>query len=186
MIIGAYVAGLTFSKTDLSFAIQDKLNSLYDFLVPIFFVIMGMTINIEVFAQWEILKYGMIFSLLAVLGKVVGCMMPSLFMNFNWPAAAFAQQLRQRVGHQQAGGSEPQPQPDALERDEADAQPADAMRADGTGGGADNAQNDCQADDPEYVVDYRRRHDGGALRGVHALLVGEDPRGYADRGRADG
>lgn len=87
MIIGAYVAGLTFSKTDLSFAIQDKLNSLYDFLVPIFFVIMGMTINIEVFAQWEILKYGMIFSLLAVLGKVVGCMMPSLFMDFNWLGA---------------------------------------------------------------------------------------------------
>ncbi len=87
MIIGAYVAGLTFSKTDLSFSIQEHLHSLYDFLVPIFFVIMGMTINISVFAQWDILKYGLIFSLLAVLGKVVGCMLPSLFMNFNFLGA---------------------------------------------------------------------------------------------------
>lgn len=83
MIIGAYVAGLTFSKTDLSFSIQDHLHSLYDFLVPIFFVIMGMTINITVFADMQTLKYGLIFSLLAVVGKIVGCMLPALFMNFN-------------------------------------------------------------------------------------------------------
>lgn len=83
MIVGAYVVGLSLSKTDISFAIQNALHPLYNFFVPIFFVIMGMLVDIRVFADTNVLKVGLIFSLLAVLAKVVGCAVPAIFMNFN-------------------------------------------------------------------------------------------------------
>ena len=87
MIIGAYVVGLSLSKTDISFAIQNTLHPLYNFFVPIFFVIMGMLVDIRVFADMNVLKVGLVYSLLAVLAKVIGCALPSLFMNFNFLGA---------------------------------------------------------------------------------------------------
>ena len=83
MIVGAYVVGLSLSKTDISFAIQNALHPLYNFFVPIFFVVMGMLVDIRVFADMNVLKVGLVFSLLAILAKVVGCALPAIFMNFN-------------------------------------------------------------------------------------------------------
>jgi len=83
MIIGAYVMGLSLSKTDITFAIQRALEPVYNFLVPVFFVVMGMLVDVKVFADWEILKLGLLYSLLAILAKIIGCALPSLFMNFN-------------------------------------------------------------------------------------------------------
>lgn len=87
MIIGAYVMGLSLSKTDISFAIQHALHPLYALLVPIFFVVMGMLVDIRVFLDPEVLKVGLIYSCLAVLAKILGCALPALFMNFNWVGA---------------------------------------------------------------------------------------------------
>ncbi len=83
MIIGAYVMGLSLSKTDISFAIQTALEPISAFFVPVFFVIMGMLVDIRVFADSEVLKLGVIYSLLAVAAKVIGCALPALFMNFR-------------------------------------------------------------------------------------------------------
>lgn len=83
MIIGAYVMGLSLSKTDISFAIQTALEPLAAFFVPVFFVVMGMLVDIRVFADSEVLKLGVIYSLLAIAAKVIGCALPSLFMNFR-------------------------------------------------------------------------------------------------------
>lgn len=83
MIIGAYVMGLSLSKTDVSFAIQHALHPIYNFMVPIFFVVMGMLVDIRVFADMDVLKMGLLYSVLAVLAKVLGCAIPALFMNFN-------------------------------------------------------------------------------------------------------
>ncbi|MBR2344966.1 MAG: cation:proton antiporter [Lentisphaeria bacterium] len=83
MIIGAYVMGLSLSKTDISFALQRSLHPLYNFLVPVFFVVMGMLVDIRVFADMNVLKIGAIYSLLAILAKIIGCALPALFMNFN-------------------------------------------------------------------------------------------------------
>ena len=83
MIVGAYVMGLALSKTDISFALQRSLHPLYNFLVPVFFVVMGMLVDIRVFANPTVLKIGAIYSILAVLAKVIGCAIPALFMNFN-------------------------------------------------------------------------------------------------------
>ena len=83
MIIGAYVMGLSLSKTDISFAVQHALHPLYNFLVPVFFVVMGMLVDIRVLAEWKVLKIGIIYSLLAILAKILVCAIPALFMNFN-------------------------------------------------------------------------------------------------------
>ena len=83
MIVGAFVMGLSLSKTDISFKIRSSLDPLYNFFVPIFFVVMGMLVDIRVLKDPEVLKVGLIFSFMAIIGKVVGCFFPSLLMNFN-------------------------------------------------------------------------------------------------------
>lgn len=87
MIIGAYVTGLSLSKTDISFALQRSLHGVYNFLVPVFFVVMGMLVDIRIFADTEVLKIGVIYSALAIIAKVVGCAIPAWFMNFNYKGA---------------------------------------------------------------------------------------------------
>jgi Kef-type K+ transport system membrane component KefB/mannitol/fructose-specific phosphotransferase system IIA component (Ntr-type) len=83
MIIGAYVMGLSLSKTDLSFLIQEKLDSVQRLLVPVFFCVMGMLINVHEMTSPIILKFGLIYITAAIFGKVVGCSLPALFLNFN-------------------------------------------------------------------------------------------------------
>jgi len=83
MIVGAYVMGLSLSKTDLSYIIQEELHPLQTFLVPIFFAVMGMLVDLRVFASKEILIFGLVYSLGAVVAKYVGCGIPALFLGFN-------------------------------------------------------------------------------------------------------
>ncbi len=83
MIVGAYVMGLCLSKTDIRFSIQRHLNEVYNFLVPVFFVVMGMMVDIRVLTNPSVLKYGLLFSALAIFAKILGCALPALFMNFN-------------------------------------------------------------------------------------------------------
>ncbi len=83
MIIGAYTAGLSLSRSDLAFNIQLRLHSIYGFLVPVFFVVMGMMVDVRVLTDFDTLKFGLLFSVLAVLGKIIGCFIPAFCMNFN-------------------------------------------------------------------------------------------------------
>ena len=83
MIVGAYVMGLSLSKTDISFAVQHQLEGISNFLVPIFFVVMGMLVDVRVFSDGDVLKWGLIYSFIAVMTKIVGCAVPAYFMNFN-------------------------------------------------------------------------------------------------------
>ena len=45
MIIGAYVMGLSLSRTDIAHVIQEHLHGMYDVLVPVFFCVMGMMVD---------------------------------------------------------------------------------------------------------------------------------------------
>lgn len=83
MIVGAYVMGLCLSKTDIAFSIQRQLEGIYSFLVPVFFVVMGMLVDVRVFANPSVVKFGLIYAVLAILAKIVGCALPAIFMNFN-------------------------------------------------------------------------------------------------------
>jgi mannitol/fructose-specific phosphotransferase system IIA component (Ntr-type) len=48
---------------------------------------MGMLVDIRIFADMQVLKIGLLYALLAILAKVIGCALPALFMNFNWRGA---------------------------------------------------------------------------------------------------
>jgi len=83
MIIGAYICGLSISRTDLKHVIQEKIHSIYEFLVPLFFCVMGMLVNFKALTNTNIIIFGLIYSVLAIIAKVVGAGLPSLFFNFN-------------------------------------------------------------------------------------------------------
>ena len=83
MIIGAYVMGLSLSRTDLKHLIQENLEPVYTFLVPIFFCVMGMMVDVSALCSKPVLYFGAVYTALAVAAKVVGCALPSLFCGFN-------------------------------------------------------------------------------------------------------
>lgn len=83
MIIGAYVMGLSLSRTDLSLLIRDNLRVLQQFFVPIFFCAMGMLVNLRAISSLNLLLAGLVYAVVCILAKVVGCGLPALFFNFN-------------------------------------------------------------------------------------------------------
>lgn len=87
MIIGAYVTGLSLSKTDIAAVIQERIRGLYEFFVPLFFCVMGMMVNIGEMLNMQVLIIGLIYTLVAVLSKVLGCAIPALGLGFNTKGA---------------------------------------------------------------------------------------------------
>ncbi len=83
MIIGAYVMGLALSRTDLKHPIQEMLTPVYTFLVPIFFCSMGMMVDMSALCSKPVLIFGAIYTVLAVIAKMIGCMVPSMCCGFN-------------------------------------------------------------------------------------------------------
>ncbi len=81
MIIGAYAMGLAFSTTDLKEEIIEDLKGVYHFLVPIFFVVMGMLVDIS--AMGKAFIFGIVITLIATITKILGCGIPALFVRFN-------------------------------------------------------------------------------------------------------
>lgn len=84
MIIGAYVIGLSLSSTDIAPIIQERIRGLYDFFVPIFFAVMGMMVNVGEMLSKEVLIFGAIYTVVAILAKVFGCAFPAMLMGFNF------------------------------------------------------------------------------------------------------
>ncbi|MSQ41098.1 MAG: cation:proton antiporter [Dehalococcoidia bacterium] len=81
MIIGAYSMGLAFSTTQVRLALAEPLQALYHALVPVFFVVMGMLVDLKAMAA--VLAFGLVITLLAIVGKVLGAGAPSLAVGFN-------------------------------------------------------------------------------------------------------
>jgi Kef-type K+ transport system membrane component KefB len=81
MIIGSYTIGLALSRTRLLEVIGEQVEAVYHFLVPIFFVVMGMLVNFGAMAP--LLLFGLVVSVLAILGKTLGCGLPALAVGFN-------------------------------------------------------------------------------------------------------
>jgi len=87
MIIGAYTTGLSLSGTDIAPVIQEKIHSLYKFFVPIFFAVTGMSVDVTKLFSQNVLICGGIYTVLAVLSKVLGCGGPALGLGFNLKGA---------------------------------------------------------------------------------------------------
>ncbi|MEN3044035.1 MAG: cation:proton antiporter [Candidatus Hydrothermales bacterium] len=81
MIIGSYAIGLAFSTTELKEEIVKDLKGVYHFLVPIFFVVMGMLVDLS--SMFRSLLFGVIITLIAILSKIVGCSIPAFIVKFN-------------------------------------------------------------------------------------------------------
>lgn len=81
MIIGAYSMGLALSNTHLADVLDEPLRAVYHALVPVFFVVMGMLVNFT--AMGNVLLFGLVISVLAIIGKVCGCGLPALGVGFN-------------------------------------------------------------------------------------------------------
>lgn len=85
MIIGAYISGLALSQTDVAHSISVRIKSVSEFFVPVFFAVMGMMVNFS--ALKSILGFALLFSLIAFVGKLIGCGAPALLVGFNLKGA---------------------------------------------------------------------------------------------------
>ena len=83
MIIGAYITGLAFSRTEMALMLQEKLRGLHQFLVPIFFVVMGMMVDVSQFADRHVLAVGLVYTAVAIAAKIIGCGLPTLCFGFT-------------------------------------------------------------------------------------------------------
>ena len=83
LIAGAFIAGISLSKTDVASVIQERLRGIYDFFVPVLFVLLGMMVNIRLILTPAILIFGLVYTLLIIAAKFLGCGIPALLIGFN-------------------------------------------------------------------------------------------------------
>jgi Kef-type K+ transport system membrane component KefB len=81
-VIGAYSIGLALSNTKLAGLLTRPIDTLHHLFVPIFFVIMGMLVNFQ--AVGAVIYFGLAIAALAIIGKLLGCGLPSLAIGFNF------------------------------------------------------------------------------------------------------
>ena len=82
VIIGSYFAGLMFSTTKLKHHVIEKITPIAEMVfAPIFFMSIGLTIDLENIGGT--LLIGLIISIIAILGKVVGCSLGAKLTGFN-------------------------------------------------------------------------------------------------------
>ncbi len=84
-IIGAFLAGMVASELREEYALERQTRPLYDFLVPIFFVITGSRVDWHVFLDGSLVGIALAITVLAILGKVIGC--GSGAVSLGWRSA---------------------------------------------------------------------------------------------------
>ena len=83
MVIGAYALGLMLSRTELAPVIRGKLDPLYALLAPVFFAVMGMLVDMRSLGDARVLGFGLLYTGLAVVAKLIGCGAPAVLFGFN-------------------------------------------------------------------------------------------------------
>lgn len=77
-IIGAFLAGMVFAEAREQFELEHQALPIYQFLVPFFFVITGSQVDWRLFLNGDVMGTALAVTALAIVGKVVGCGLPSL------------------------------------------------------------------------------------------------------------
>ncbi|MDD5544133.1 MAG: cation:proton antiporter [Acidobacteriia bacterium] len=80
-IIGAFLAGLAIADHREAWAIEGKVQALGEFLVPFFFVVMGLQLNLKTLGDRRILGMALLIVVVAVLTKLIGCGLAALPMG---------------------------------------------------------------------------------------------------------
>ncbi|HAR67421.1 MAG TPA: hypothetical protein DCR55_14580 [Lentisphaeria bacterium] len=87
MIIGAYVMGLSLSQADVRHVVREKLDPIHQLLVPVFFCVMGMRIDLGSLTSGAVIGFGLIYAFACLIGKILGAGGPSLLAGFNMMGA---------------------------------------------------------------------------------------------------
>ncbi len=82
-IIGAYVIGLAFSRTDIGDVLTEKCQPISEFFVPVLYVVMGMLVDFRVMFSPSIMAAGIGFAALSAFAKVAGSFFPALASGFT-------------------------------------------------------------------------------------------------------
>ncbi len=75
-IVGAFAAGLLldpmhFQGMGTKTSVQDYIRPVSSFLIPLFFVVIGLKVNLAVFNSTEIMVVGLVITLVAIVGKIL-------------------------------------------------------------------------------------------------------------------
>ena len=82
-IIGAFLAGMVFAELRDQYELERQALPLYEFLVPLFFVITGAQVDWRLFLDGSLLGLALAVTGLAIVGKVVGCGAGALGMGWR-------------------------------------------------------------------------------------------------------
>jgi|Deesub1362B_J571_1020462.scaffolds.fasta_scaffold00190_18 Kef-type K+ transport system membrane component KefB len=81
-ITGAFLAGLILGQTDEARRISDKMITIaYSLFIPVFLVGIGVNSDIRIFSHAG--KFAIIYSMIAIIGKIVGCGAGAMLSRFN-------------------------------------------------------------------------------------------------------
>ncbi len=90
MIIGSYSLGLALSGTDLKHLVARPMRQINYFLVPAFFVVIGMQVDFTAFggegsehSLGKALAFAAVLSVFAIVSKLAGSGLPALLVGFN-------------------------------------------------------------------------------------------------------
>ncbi|MDH7569572.1 MAG: cation:proton antiporter [Armatimonadota bacterium] len=75
-IIGAFLAGVAFAEVAEEFNLHRWFSGLVEFFVPFFLAGIGMELSLASLSRGSVLAMAVVFTLLAVVGKVFGCGLP--------------------------------------------------------------------------------------------------------------
>ena len=71
-IIGAFLAGMVLAEVKDEVEFESKVHALESFLAPVFFVVVGLQLDLGVLGDPVVIVAGLILTVLAVIGKVAG------------------------------------------------------------------------------------------------------------------
>ncbi|WP_082689190.1 cation:proton antiporter [Deinococcus actinosclerus] len=71
-IIGAFLAGMVLAEVKDELEFESKVHALESFLAPVFFVVVGLQLDLSVLGNTTVIVAGLILTVLAVIGKVAG------------------------------------------------------------------------------------------------------------------
>ncbi len=80
-IIGAFLAGMVFAEAADHDQLERHAETIYDVLVPFFFVIIGTSVDPALFLQPDIAAFAAVLTVLAIIGKLVGCGLGAIGMD---------------------------------------------------------------------------------------------------------
>ena len=80
-IIGAFLAGMVAAESRQRGALEKQIQPIMAFLIPFFFVVTGTKVDLSQLASWPILGSLLVVTVLATLGKLVGCGLGALSLG---------------------------------------------------------------------------------------------------------